>query len=138
MIIKIAKLKNYFIDSKSQIVKYITVGLSSAFIDLFLLIMLREKANFTPVLAVATNQIIVICYNFLLNKYWSFETKKEPLRQFSRYAVLVVFNYFSSIILMYLFYNVIGINYKIVRIASIAMLFSFNFVAYKYWVYKEK
>lgn len=132
------KIKNYLVNSKTQIIKFVVVGSSSALIDIALLVILKEKAHFTPVLAVATNQLIVITYNFLLNKYWSFETSKKPLRQFSRYIVLVAFNYFASIILMYLLYDIIGINYKLVRLASIGLMFSFNFLVYKHWVYKEK
>jgi len=103
-----------------------------------LLIVLKEKFNFSPTLAIATNQIFVVIYNFLLNKHWSFETKKMPIQQFSRYVILVIFNYLTSIDLMYLFYDIFGINYKIVRLFSIALLFVINFIFYKYWVYKEK
>ncbi|MFA6514368.1 MAG: GtrA family protein [Patescibacteria group bacterium] len=134
----IIKFKDYLFNSKGQIARFLVVGSSSALIDIGLLIFLKEKINFTPVLAVATNQIIIIIYNFLLNKYWSFETRKKPLRQFSRYVILVAFNYFASIILMYLLYSLIGIDYKIVRLVSIGLLFSCNFIAYKHWVYKER
>jgi putative flippase GtrA len=133
----IFKLKQYITSSKHQIVKFLVVGISTTILDLSLLIVLKEKANFHPVFAVATSQIIVITCNFLMNKYWSFDSKKIPLQQFSRYLVLVAINYFSSISLMYLFYEVLGINYKIVRLFSIALLFMINFIVYKHWVYKE-
>jgi len=134
----ILKLTLYINNSKHQIVKFFIVGCSSVLIDMALLIVLKEKFNFSPTLAIATNQIFVVIYNFLLNKHWSFETKKMPIQQFSRYVILVIFNYLTSIDLMYLFYDIFGINYKIVRLFSIALLFVINFIFYKYWVYKEK
>jgi putative flippase GtrA len=106
-------------------------------LDIGLLIILTEKAHLYPVLAVAINQIFIIAYSFLLNKYWSFSTKQKPIQQFGRYIILVAFNYFTSILLMYLFYGMLDINYTIVRVFSIGLLFMFNFAAYKYWVYKE-
>jgi len=134
----IFKLTLYINNFKHQIVKFFIVGCSSVLIDMVLLIVLKEKFNFSPTFAVATNQIFVISYNFLLNKYWSFETKKVPVKQFGRYTILVIFNYLISIGLMYLLYNIFRIDYKIVRLFSIAMLFVINFILYKDWVYKEK
>ena len=133
----LVKFKEYFISSRRQIIKFLVVGVSSALIDIGLLIILTEKAHFYPVWAVASNQIFIIAYNFLLNKYWSFETTKKPIKQFGRYIILVSFNYFASVVLMYLLYDVAGINYKVVRLFSIGLLFIFNFLAYKHWVYKE-
>ena len=134
----LVSFKEYVSNSKAQIIRFLIVGSSSALIDISLLILLKEKLNFSPVLAVATNQIFIIGYNFLLNKYWSFNTKKKPLSQFIRYVILVAGNYFASIILMYLLYDLAGLNYKIVRALSIGLLSSLNFILYRYWVYKEK
>lgn len=133
----ILKFKQYIVNSKYQIARFLITGISSAIMDIGLLIILKEKANFRPVFAVATNQVFVIAYNFLMNKYWSFATKKMPLRQFGRYIILVFLNYFFSIALMYLFYDLVGIDYKLVRLSSITLLFVVNFIFYKYWVYKE-
>lgn len=134
----IFKFKQYIGGSKYQIAKFLIVGASSAIIDLGLLIILKEKLDFRPIFAVAANQIFVITYNFIMNKYWSFGTKQRPMKQFSRYLILVFLNYLASIGLMYLFFDAIGINYKIARLFSIALLFSVNFIFYKHWVYKEK
>lgn len=132
------KLKKYISQSRAQITKFLVVGASSALIDLALLILLKEYWGFKPTMAVALNQIFIILYNFLLNKYWSFETNKKPFHQFSRYVALVAFNYLLSILLMYVFHELIGLDYKLVRLGSIGLLFMFNFVVYKHWVYKEK
>lgn len=134
----IFKLKQYINNSKCQIVKFLIVGGSSVLIDIGLLIVLKEKFNFHPAFAIATNQIFVVTYNFLLNKYWSFKTKKMAIKQFSRYLILVFFNYLTSIGLMYLLYDRFGINYKIARVFSIALLCIINFIFYKHWVYKKK
>lgn len=133
----IVKLKQYIKNSKYQIIKYLIIGISSTAIDILLLVFLKEKANFGPTFAVAINQILVIAYNFFMNKYWSFKTKKQPLRQFSRYIILVGLNYCSSILLMYIFHDLININYILVRLSSIVLLVTINFILYKHWVYKE-
>ncbi|MFH1457103.1 MAG: GtrA family protein [Patescibacteria group bacterium] len=122
---------------KKNFFKFFIVGVSSLILDMLLLIFLKENLGFSAVSAVALNQIIVVVYNFILNKYWSFETKKMLLQQFIRYLILVLINYFFSIMSMYFFSGVIGINYQLVRLLTIACLFIFNFVFYKNWVYRE-
>jgi len=131
------KLKNYIINAKYQFAKFFIIGLSSAIIDLSLVIILKEVANLRPVLAVALSQIFVILYNFLLNKFWSFKASAKHFQQFSRFMVSVFFNYFAAIFLMYIFYDLVGLNYKLVRLGSIALMSTINFMVYKHWVYKE-
>ncbi len=133
----VTKLKTYILSAKGQIIKFLIVGLSSTVIDLLLLIIFKEVLKFSPVWAVATSQLFIISYNFLLNKYWSFAMKSKTAKQFGRYIILVLFNYIASIMLMYLLYELAGFNYKLVRLFSITVLFSFNFIIYKHWVYKE-
>lgn len=131
------RLAKYLHASKKQIAKFLLVGVSSAMLDLGLLVVLKEQLHLRPFLAVAIDQIIVISFNFLVNKFWSFGSKTLSVKQLIRYLSLVGFNYCSSIVLMYIFSEIIGINYLIVRVGSIGLLMSFNFVMYKHWVYKE-
>ena len=131
------KFKEYFKSVRKQFFKFFVVGVSSVVLDLALLIFLKEKVGCSPVSAVALNQIVVIIYNFILNKYWSFGSKQMLTKQFVRYLFLVLINYCLSIVSMYIFNTLIGINYQIVRLLTVGVLFVFNFIFYKYWVYKE-
>jgi putative flippase GtrA len=69
MFIKLWKMRKQFI-------KYFTVGLSSFFLDIFSLILLKEYLFISATLAVIINQILIIIYNFNLNKYWILKIKK--------------------------------------------------------------
>jgi len=131
------QLKQYIKNSRKQFAKFFIIGISSLIIDMLLLILLKEKIKLAPVYAVAINQLFVIAYNFLMNKYWSFNSRKQGLKQLTRYAALVCFNYLASIIFMYVFSDVLNIDYRLVRLGTIALLFIFNFIVYKTWVYKE-
>jgi putative flippase GtrA len=119
-----------------QFLKFFIVGVSSTVLDILLLITFKELIGLHPAGAVALNQIIIISFNFLLNKYWSFNSKEKTHRQIVRYLTLFMCNYFCAIGIMYLFYEVIGIHYIIVRLGTIALFMLTNFLAYKHWVYK--
>jgi predicted neutral ceramidase superfamily lipid hydrolase len=52
-------------------------------------------------------------------------------------TLVVLGDYLFSIAAMYVFNDRLGIDYRLVRIASIALAVSWNFFLYKYWVYEE-
>ncbi|MFA5210953.1 MAG: GtrA family protein [Patescibacteria group bacterium] len=130
MFIKLWKMRKQFI-------KYFTVGLSSFFLDIFSLILLKEYLFISATLAVIINQILIIIYNFNLNKYWTFKNKAIDHKQFVRYLTLVLFNYFFSVAVMYIFNELLNFDYRLVRTATIIIMVMWNFFIYKFWVYRK-
>ncbi len=130
MFIKLWKMRKQFI-------KYFTVGLSSFFLDIFSLILLKEYLFISATLAVIINQILIIIYNFNLNKYWTFKNKEIDHKQFVRYLTLVLFNYFFSVAVMYIFNELLNFDYRLVRTATIIIMVMWNFFIYKFWVYRK-
>jgi putative flippase GtrA len=131
------KILNYCYSVRHQFAKYFVVGFSGLFIDMGTLILLKEYCGWAPVLAVVVNQILMITYNFTLNKYWSFKNKEMPHRQIVKYLILAGCNYLFSILIMYIFNHLLDFDYRLVRLATIAVMVSWNFFLYKYWVYKQ-
>lgn len=121
---------------RHQFVKYFIVGFSGLFLDMATLILFKEKLGLIATLAVVLNQFIVLIYNFTLNKYWSFKNKEMPHKQVMRYLALAAINYAFSVLIMYIFSDKIGFDYRLVRICTIALMVGWNFFLYKYWVYK--
>jgi len=133
----IKKTFSYFWSVRHQFTKYFIVGISGVFLDLATLIFFKEFFGFNAIVAVVCNQILMLTYNFLLNKYWSFKNKEIPQKQIVRYLILAGFNYFFSVGVMYLFNHLVNYDYRLVRIATIAVMVLWNFFLYKYWVYRE-
>lgn len=132
----IKKFLQYFWGVRFEFTKYFIIGFSGLFLDLGLLWLFVKIFNFNPTLSLVFTQIILIIYNFLLNKYWSFKNKELPQKQFVKYLILFVINYFIGIIIMYLFNELLDFQAISVRAITIAMSVSWNFILYKYWVYK--
>lgn len=131
------KLLKYFWSLRHQFIKYFIIGITGVFLDVGSLILLKEKFGWTPTLAVVVNQIFILVFNFSLNKYWSFREKSLPHKQIVRYLILAGLNYVFSITVMYIFNHVLGWDYRLIRLATIAVMVSWNFFLYKYWVYHE-
>jgi len=115
--------------------KYFIVGFGGLFFDIGSLMLFKEFLKFSPTVSVVFNQILVLVINFTLNKYWSFSNKAMPHKQVVRYLILAGWNYLFAIFTMYLISEVMGYDYRIVRLGTIAMAVSWNFFLYKYWVY---
>ena len=133
----IKKTARYFWSVRWQFVKYSIIGMSGVALDFASLVILKERFGIAPVLAVIFNQVFIMGYNFTLNKYWSFANRAMPHRQVMRYALLAGWNYLFSVATMYLFNTLLVFDYRLVRLGSIAVMVSWNFLLYKHWVYQD-
>ncbi len=133
----IKKIAIYTWSIRHQFIKYFIVGFSGLFLDLGLLALCTKVFGWNPTISLIFSQIIVLAYNFVLNKYWSFANKAIPHKQIMRYLSLAGANYVLSLVIMYIFNERFGYEELIVRLATIALMVGWNFFLYKYWVYKE-
>lgn len=135
---------------EKKFLQYSIVGSSSFVLDFSTLIILKEIFNFNPIVAVALNQILAINFVFFLNKYWSFKCEGQTIKQMTKFLILMLWNYIFAIGWMWLFTHVISFSvevyflgktrdlwYLVVRLVNIVLAVSWNFLIYKYWVYKE-
>ncbi len=136
---------------KKKFLQYSIVGSSAFVLDFASLIILKEVFNFNPIVAVAVDQIITINYVFFLNKYWSFKSNGQTTKQLVKFLVLMLWNYVFAVFWMWLFTSVVSFSievslfgktrdlwYLVVRLANILLAISWNFLIYKYWVYKAE
>ena len=133
----IKRIIQYFWRVRFEFTKYFVIGFSGMFLDIATLVLFKEVFGMWATLAVVFNQIIVIAYNFTLNKYWSFKNKALLHKQFVRYKLVFAANYFIAVWAMYVFSERFEFDYRIVRISTIALSVSWNFLIYKYWVYQS-
>jgi putative flippase GtrA len=122
-----------------QWIRYVCTGVSSFVLDIVLLIVAKEYLGFSPVVAIIWTQVLVMCYNFTLNNKWSFQRQKKSYStEVSKYLCLAVCNYVVGIGCMYIGHHIFGIDYRIVRIATVGLIACWNFFLYKYWVFREQ
>lgn len=129
------KLISHLWSLRHQFIKYFIIGISAVFLDIGSLFLLKQYANFTPVMAIVVNQLFLIVYVFFFNKYWSFKAQGVTHKQAIRFLIVAAFNFFFSIAWMYVFNGKFGLNYLLVRTANIALAVAWNFALYRYWVY---
>ena len=123
---------------RHQFVRYFVIGLGAVVLDIGSLYLLKEFLHFRPVMAVIVNGIFILNYVFFLNKYWAFKSTGITHKQMIRFFILAGINYGIAIGWMYIFNHQLGLNYLLVRLANIALSVAWNFLLYKFWVYKHE
>lgn len=123
-------------DMLKQFLSYTWIGMSAVLLDLVSLQFLKEVIGIRPYIAVVINQLFLIVYVFSLNKLITFKNTDMPHRQFVRFCILVTWNYVFAIVAMFILNEHYGINHLLVRLGSIALAVSWNFILYKKWVYR--
>ncbi len=123
---------------RQQFARYFVIGFSGVIMDVGSLYLLKQYLHLRPVVAVIINQVFLLNYVFLLNKYWAFKSKGVTHKQVIRFFILASINYVISILWMFFFNEKLGINYLLARVANIALAVAWNFLLYKHWVYKHE
>jgi len=133
----IKKFIKHFWQNRFQFLKYTIIGSSGFVLDMLTLVALKEGLGLNPVVAVVVNQLFMINYIFFLNKYWTFRSKGIARDQMFRFWMLMLWNYSFAIVIMWIGNTVLEINYIYVRILSIMVTVTWNFILYKHWVFVE-
>ena len=124
--------------NKTKIVRYLTSGGISAFVDYALFLVLL-KLGFSLFTSVSIAYITGFIINFSLNKFWSFSDKNRSVikDQFMLYAALAFFNYFFTLT----FINISSLSnfsLPIAKLVALGITVTWNFILYKSVIFGNK
>ncbi len=134
----VKKAAQYVWNSRAELLKYVLIGSSGFVLDMLTLIFFKEFVGFDSVSSVIINQAIIVIYIFTLNKFWTFRNRQLARPQFIKYLALTGWNYTIAVVFMYIFSRTLGLHYLLVRIGSIALTVTWNFLLYKHWIFAEQ
>lgn len=133
-----------------QFAKYFAIGVGAVVLDILSLHFL-VSLNVSPIFSIVINQLVIVNLVFLLNKYWAFGAKGVTQKQAIKFYLVAVFNYFFAITWMWFFTNLLNLHqyieyfgvsqanyYLIIRLMNVALSVSWNFLLYKFFVYRPK
>lgn len=118
-----------------RIAKYFVSGLAAAAIDWIVYFVATRLLDVSPVPANIVSVLAGGTWAFLVNKFWSFEARKNTAQQSRRFAALFIFNYLFQQYGFYIAITHLGFHDLFAKLVLIAMMVSWNFLLYKYWVY---
>lgn len=118
--------------------RYIFVGVSTVAIDYFVLFILRNMLSVKLVYAVSVAYWTSIAYNFILNRYWSFEASSGMVpKQIFLYGCLLLFNYIVTLGVVWGL-EPIGISEYIAKLFALGLTIAWTYIFYKKVVFSVK
>ncbi len=133
-------------DSINKFIRYLIVGFTTFSIEYLLFLIMRR---ILPLQDVITNVLVyafIFWFNFLLNKFFTFKSRKNFKKQLFSYGLLFFFNMIVGNILLftaitklseYLFPSTPWIPYYLPKVIIMVFIVSWNFILYKKVIYKD-
>lgn len=115
--------------------KFLVVGGASFAIDLGLLALLHEVGNVDLWIATPIAFLASLVFNFFVQRKFTFQSGARAHVSFLKYGALVVFNLIATDVIV----NVVdasGHSYAIGKVLATVATTVWNFLLYKYWIFK--
>lgn len=119
--------------------KYCIVWISSTLVDIWSLFILVDLLNINLYFSVVISFLLAVINGFSWNKFWTFEDSSKKIKtQFVKFLIISLIWLLITLWLMYLFVDILKINYLISKaLTSIIVLF-WNYFWNKVWTFKDE
>ena len=123
-----------------QLIKFAIVGVIAAFVDVGVLIALKELLNVDVLLASAISFCVSVTVNYILSMSFVFKGKKQSkLKEFIIFVFLSVGGLCLNQIILWIGVNFTSIYYLIVKFLAMIIVPIYNFITRKIFLEsKEK
>ena len=123
---------------RHRFVRYLFVGGTTFLIDFGILYFLKNNLQTTITFSTSVAYWISISYNFLLNRYWTFEAReKEDLkRHITIYMFLLIGNYFFTLIFVAIISNYI--YFLFTKALAVAIQMTWTYYIYRDMIFYTK
>lgn len=118
-----------------QFLKYVANGLICFGVEFSTLYWLTEYVKLWYIVSNSIAFIISNVLNFLINRFWAFQSRAKVTRQFAMAITLGLFNLLASNIIMYLLTDICHLYYLLSKVITIGIIASWNFILYKKVIY---
>ncbi len=115
--------------------KYLVTGFSSFGLEYFIYFVFLHFLGVYYLYSSFIAQAVVFCFNFLMNRYWSFQSRMKLSHQLPRYLAMFLFNVATSTLLLKLLSDIWGINYYLSKVLVMGAIVSWTFIIYKRFIF---
>lgn len=113
----------------NHLFKFGLVGLSGMAIDFSITWVCKEKLGFNKYLSNSLGFCFAVTSNFLLNRYWTFESNAQPFaQQFARFILVSLTGLALNNILLYGLVKKLQTNFYLLKLIVIGLVFFWNYL----------
>lgn len=116
-----------------QITKFAVVGGTAFIIDYFGMIFLTEVLHINYLISSIISFTLSVIYNYVLNVRWVFTVNNQLSRQkqFVIFVLLSVVGLLLNTLFMWMFTDLVHLDYRIAKIIATALVMVYNFISRK-------
>ncbi len=119
-----------------QFVSFASVGVIGTAVHYFVLIVCVVFFYFSPILASSLGCLSGMSVNYFLNYKITFKSQKNHREACSKFFAVAALGFIWNLLLMYVFCEVLFINYLFSQIISTILILFWNFLLNKIWTFK--
>ncbi len=120
-----------------QLIKYICIGAISVAADIIFLYFFTEFISLWYVISAGLSFLIGLIIVFMLNKFWSFQKYEFTTVQLRKFIILMAANYLCNMAFIFVLTESARLDYLFSKLIIIAIQTIWNFLFYKFWVFKN-
>lgn len=120
-----------------QMLKSAIVGVSNTLLDFFVYLLLTRFAGMYYLAANILSFALAVTSSFFLNKRWTFRNRSRYSHvQYGKFVIISAGGLFINEGVLYTLVEHYGIPDIVGKTAGIVLVFFWNFLLYKYWVFR--
>jgi putative flippase GtrA len=129
--------KHYIFLYHHHFVRYVLVGGTTFTIDFGILVSLHSGVSVGIAAATSVAYWASIIYNFILNRYWTFDSREKASlqRHITAYLMLLILNYFFVVI--FVSYASDHISYIIAKAIAVVIQMIWTYPVYKHYIFTK-
>lgn len=132
-------IRNPFVAFEFSIVRYLLIGFMTFFLDYGMLKGLIIYFDTDPVIANIISTFLALFFNFTLSNFWTFQAGTDKkAKKIGKYLFLAINNYLISVLVFSVLVKSFSLSEDISKVLVTGMVVSWNFLIYKYWVFKNE
>lgn len=131
----VIKTASWAWQERGRMARYFIVGVSAVGVDAGIYWLITRWLYIDFRIANLISTLCGAAYVFLLNKFWSFGERANTARQSRRFTILFIWNYFFQQGALIIFVQYFSAHDIVAKLGVIAILTSWNFLLYRYWIY---
>lgn len=131
---KIINNKNF-----RQFIKFSFVGASGTLVDWIFYFILTRWFHLFYLIAKTISFVIAAINNYILNRKWTFRSQEKNItKEFIKFLIVSLVGLAFNTLIMYIVVDKLRYNDFIGLILATAIVMFWNFLANKFWTFKEK
>ena len=118
--------------------KFSTSGLIGVLINFSLTFILKENLKINKYFSSSFSLLIALTFNYILNRYWTFQVIMEPIySQFFKFFLVVLISVFFNHFIVFLFHIFLKINFYYSKLIAVLLVFIWNFTMHSLYTFNS-